>query len=167
MVPERKAVSKADQDNTDDKEASEEESYEEEGYEEESVEEAYDEESAEEEYDEEPSEEDSYSEGPNDEKTIKKEQSRKAPKKVHQDIELLPEDEIDDDVPVSKEEADALGDLSYHDEDVKKTKPNKEKNVEKKSAGGKNHSTGGNKTANHSNGKKIKKRKSVYLISFW
>ena len=154
VVPERKTVLKADQDNTDDKEASEEESYEEEGYEEESVEEAYDEESAEEEYDEEPSEEDSYSEGPNDEKTIKKEQSRKAPKKVHQDIELLPEDEIDDDVPVSKEEADALGDLSYHDEDVKKTKPNKEKNVEKKSAGGKNHSTGGNKTANHSNGKK-------------
>ena len=168
VVPERKTVLKADQDNTDDKEASEEESYEEEGYEEESVEEAYDEESAEEEYGEEPSEEDSYSEGPNDEKTIKKEQSRKAPKKVHQDIELLPEDEIDDDVPVSKEEADALGDLSYHDEDVKKTKPNKEKNVEKKSAGGKNHSPETQaRTQKAANRKKIKKRKSVYLISFW
>ena len=65
---------------------------------------------------------------------------------MHQDIELLPGDEIDDDVPVSKEEAEALGDLSYHDEDVKKKKTNKEKTGEK-------HPTGGNKPANHSNGK--------------
>ena len=71
--------------------------------------------------------------------------SEDVPKKVHQDIELLPEDEIDDDVPVSKEEADALGDLSYHDEDVKKT--NKDKAGEKHSAGRKeDRNTRDNKT---------------------
>lgn len=136
VVPERKAVSKAEQENADikelvrDDETSEEEPYGEEVSEEESAEDAYDEETAEETY---------------------KDKSKKAPKKVHQDIELLPGDEIDDDVPVSKEEAEALGDLSYHDEDVKKKRTNKEKTGEKHSAGGhaESKNKGGNAGHNH------------------
>ena len=68
VVPERKAVSKAEQENADikelvrDDETSEEEPYGEEVSEEESAEDAYDEETAEETYDGEPAEEDSYDE---------------------------------------------------------------------------------------------------------
>ena len=141
VVPERKTVSESVQKNADDKEASETEVYEEEVYEEVPAEETYDGETAEDASHNEKSIEESKNN-----KATGKDKTKKAPKKVHQDIELLPGDEIDDDVPVSKEEAEALGDLSYHDEDVKKKKTNKEKTGEK-------HPTGGNKPANHSNGK--------------
>ena len=55
-------------------------------------------------------------------------------KREHQSIELLPEDELDDDVPLTEEEAEALGDLSYHDEDVKRKKKSKNEQDHKKKA---------------------------------
>jgi len=68
--------------------------------------------------------------------TVEGESEEVAParRKVHRDIELLPGDEIDDDVPVSRAEAEALGDLSYHDEDVKKKPREKNKGTEHKKA---------------------------------
>lgn len=83
---------------------------------------------------------DSYEEGASGEDeentTVEGESEEVAPvrRKVHRDIELLPGDEIDDDVPVSRAEAEALGDLSYHDEDVKKKPREKNKGTEHKKA---------------------------------
>ena len=76
--------------------------------------------------DEEDSDEEEDSEEADAEEDTDGDAGNKAGKKVIQDVAFLPEDEIDDDVPVSEEELEELGDLSYHDDVVKKKKKHAE-----------------------------------------
>ncbi|MBR3040652.1 MAG: Ig-like domain-containing protein [Lachnospiraceae bacterium] len=71
---------------------------------------------------------------------------------------ILPEDELTEDVPVSKRDLDELGDLSYHDEDVKRERRPKEHSHHEASGerkrpqghSGEHRSSNGSHSGNHS-----------------